>query len=833
MCQLMLYTNRLSGLWQSVMASGVGGDVRYSLGRLLRTPATTAAIVATLALGVGANAALFNVINSVLFKSFLPSAARDLVVIGSTLDGQGGLTSKEIEAVRIGGAEQFGGFGGVRMVRLAVTVGDRSTRVLGESVFGEYFAALGVEPLRGRLLQAADDASVSGAVCVVSERLATAIGSTSGDLLGRNITVADQSVTVVGIVAGAFRGLNAPNVFGIDVWIPSRVLPEGVVRATGSSVPRMNVFARLRPGVTTKQATQYVRALLQDSQPRVGTATWTVVPLRAVFSDNPPVFFVAAAALLSFAALVLFITCANVANLLLASVSGRTLEISVRIALGASTTRIARLVIMETVIVLALGTALGIMVSVAVPAALSALPPADTNGWTPHLDLAPDWRVFGYASLAPGLAAFLMGAMLARRAVGVEAIAAMTAAAGIGGATSRQEGLRVRLMAGQVAGVFVLLATAALLHRVTSEEARRFQQFETSNAIVGNLDFRLSGFDATRATVARRRILESAATAPGVTGAAFASALPGPRIAGRLRVERADPTGGAGVSGLESPLISISQDFFRVVGLVVARGRSFSASDTAGSEPVVIVSEGIASELWPGGDAIGSLVRLGKGERDELLAQVVGVVVDPPRQRATRRSEPVLYVPLEQRPSAGMALVLLTSGPGPYAERARTLSAAVAAVEPGVPAALAGTVSDQAAQAVSGQRWMGVVATALALLGLTVAVVGLYGVVARMVAERARELAIRRSLGASAGDIYWLVGRDGLRMVCLGLAAGIPLAVVTGYSLRSMLIDVKPYDLTAFGEATLVILVVAVGACMLPVWSLLRREPQTALRSGL
>ena len=802
-------------------------EIRLAARLLFRAPAFACCAVVALALGIGAGTAIFGVVNAVALKPLVAPHAAELVRF--SLVERGDVSRRAVLAPEVvrrlletphASLMQVSAFRGVR---LAASFRGNTRPVLTESVAGPYFDALGIPAVAGRVLGPVDHDAAASGVAVVSERLWRTWMQAAPDALGDTIVVAGRRLTVVGIVAAAFKGLAGPNLTSTDLWVPSQAMPAG-------ARPVAFVFARLRPGFDVERADAEVRVLhgtLDPAHPGRG-----LIAQAGVIPRPPASLYLAGSALVTVSGLVLAIVAASLTNLLLARGFGRRAEIAIRLALGAGRGDITRLLAIEVGLLTLAAGALAVGIAFATARALSGslLPSAP---FIVSLDASPDWRVFLYTAVASTSVAVGIVAALAAQASRVDALAALTSSGGAGGATWRGGAVRLRLVASQVAGSTVLLVIAGVFVRSTLTELAFDPGYAPAGAAIGWIDHDEQGHDAARASGVQDRLLRELRATPGVTHAALASQLPGNRSGAYVHV----------VSDAAGPrstyLRRVTEDFFAAIRLPVRRGRVFTADETARADAVVVVSESAAAALWPKLDPIGRTLQFVRpsdtpggaaslAQRTEPF-RVVGVVADARTRSPDPRDRQVVFLPFDAYDPGGERGVALVVRAASDAAALQALRLSVQRAHPEI-TLYAHTLQEEIATGAAALRLTATVLASVGLLGALIAFTGLYGVIAHLAVQRRRELSIMRALGARPPALYRMIAADGCRTLLIGILPGLALAVGCGFVLRQYFWDLDPLDWQALTAVPATVLLVGLLATLLPFRSLLRQDTYAELR---
>jgi predicted permease len=801
-------------------------DAAYAVRTLRRAPVFTAVAVASLALGIGANAAIFSLADAILLRP-LPSI-REPERLATLAPGP--QTYPDYRDYR-DLSTAWDGLAAFRERRVSLGVGTTARLARVAIVSGNYFSVLGTPAFRGRTILPRDDAPGAGErVVVISYGLWQREFAADPAVLGRMVELNGAAFTVVGVAPPGFRG---PQVVGNpSVWIPINSWPSV---ATGEFLQLdiesrtwgwLTVIGRLRPSIDIGAAERELEVIAErlrraHGPGSRGRADVTLRPaVQTVMGSGargPTVRFMAVLA--AVAGIALLVACANVANLQLARAVARAREIGVRLALGAGRGRLVRQLVTENVVLAVLGGAAAIGVSrfMVRSASVVSLP-----GGVSVADLAGNVStrvvVFTFAvACAVGIA---FGLVPALRASNPELVGALKDT----GSTSPRSGLRLRgaLVASQIALCLVLLAGAGLFLRSLQQALRVDLGFRPSGVAVATFHLGLQRYDSVRAQVFYDRLAERLRALPGVEAVGWATSLPFGsdneifvRPAGVTFADGTVPT---------AVVTYVSADFFRTIGIPIVRGRALDERDRAGAPGAAVISEAMAARLWPGHDPI--------GRRFNGNITVVGVAQDIRFRDLTGRPEPYLYGSLPQIMSTlGLEPVsLAVRASGDLGRVHAAIGREVRALDERVPIIEPRSLDDLVAAVLLLQR---VGATLLSLFGvltLVLAAVGVYGVLASVVGRRTREIGIRVALGARPAEVVAMVLRQSFVVVAGGVVAGLVLALAAAKGIASLLFDVGPTDPLTFATATAALVTVGLAASYVPARRATRINPTEALR---
>jgi predicted permease len=802
----------------------LGQDLRYALRTCRGNPGFTTVVTLTLAIGIGANTAIFSLLHTVLLRELPVDNPQDLVFIRTAEERALGAAPPYpyFDHIRSEGSS-FSGMAAFAADELRVEVDGAVEQVFGQVASGNYFQVLGVAPAAGRLMTAADE-RLDPPVAVLGYGYWQRRFGASPDAIGRTLSFQNRAFTIVGVTAPRFQGLDPGR--QVDVTLPITQNPAMLGNATARW---FNAVARLRPGVAVQQAAAQANVSFQSFR---ASRTQSDTPARARFDrieltpasrglDQLRARFSGPLSVMTMVTgILLLITCANLSGLLLVRGAMRRREFALRLTVGAGSVRLAKQLLTETAVLVLLGATSGLLVA---HAAIDALTGFFATGRRPILlDVHYDWRLLVYAvgvTLATGM---LTGVWPAVRALRVPP---QTAIKETGPRGQRLAGRRV-LVAGQVALSLALLVAAALFARTMVNLRAVDLGFDPSGVLTMSLTPELppdAGVGAREQLWARW--LERVRGLPGVRSASLSVLTP---LSGRNTVTS------IAVPGInvrnEVRLNHVSDDYFRTFDIAVLAGRSFTPQDAAGAIHVIVLNESAARAAFAGRSPLGEHVELvGLGGPDRY--RVVGVVGDYKHLSVRESAQPFAFVPLSQPANPISRLTLSVSlAPGP------SLAGAVANE---IRAVHANTlVSDvigaeaQIDETLVSERLLARLATGLAVLVLALAAIGLYGIVSFAVAARTPEFGVRLALGASRSRIATGVIAEAMLPVVAGVALGLPLALVTARAAQRLLFGITPADAISYLVGAGSLMVVATAAAWLPARRACGLDPAETLRRG-
>jgi putative ABC transport system permease protein len=801
-------------------------DITYALRRLYKAPGFTAIAVVTLALGIGANSAIFSVVEGVLLRPLPYPEADRLVGVFHVYDGHRAVMSGPNFVDAALHSRSLENAAAIHRDRVILTGEGEPVRLDAAVVSASLFDVLRVRPLLGRTFNADEDTPGKTNVIVLSYGLWQQRFGGASDVVGRRISIDGVQKEVIGVMPKSFT-----YPAGRVAWLPLEYDENFVTKQRGAW--QFAAIARLKAGVSEQQAAAEVGAIGRNLARQYPDANdkleITVLSLHeAIVGDVRRSMLV----LLGAVGFVLLIACANVANLLLARAAARESEMAVRAALGAGRGRLVRQLLTECVILASAGGGLGLLLAVWVVAFLAGLEPDGI----PRLDaVRVDGAVIAFTlgiSVITGLVSGMFPAIHSTRGV-----SGALKDAGRGAISSRG-GNRMRgaLVVVELALALMLLVGAGLLMRSFVRLQSVDPGFRPDNALTFDLSLPDSRYGEDPQIVAfYDRLMPGLAALPGVRSAAAVMGLPlsgmqfdiSFKVAGRAPLRPAD-----------EPSMEIrvaSPEYFSTMGIPVKRGRGFTDRDTASSPQVVVITDSAAQRYFPGEDPIGKTITLGWGKRDRKGVrtagggQVVGIVGDIKDAGLSEPDPPQLYMPLRQWPISSMSIVLKTvTPPGSLTEAVR---AQVYAVDPNLPVSNVRTLEQIVSRSVSQPRFYVLLLGVFAALALALAAIGIFGVLSYAVSQRTREIGIRMALGAQGRSVVGLVVRQAMGLVAIGLTAGTIAALFVSQTLTKMLFSVRPTDPATFTAVALLLAAVALLASYLPARRATRVDPIVALRA--
>lgn len=811
-------------------------SLKFAFRQLLKNPGFTVVAVLTLALGIGANTAIFSVVDQLLVRPLPVNEPDRLVLIGQARrDGQPDFDfNYPLFRDYQRGNTVFSQLAASSELDVGLGTGGATERRRALAVSGNYFTLLGVEPALGRTFAVNEGVEVDDApVVVLSHGLWQRQFGADPQVIGRHVTVNASPFTIIGVAPREFAGTSRAS--APDLYLAITMYGSLTGPLQGGEHPLrtrfftwLSMMGRLRDGVTLDQAQVAMTTLAQQVRAATPANTSTnlvVLPGAQGFSHELNDARLPMNLLLVTAALVLLIACANLANLQLARATGRTREVAIRLALGAGRGRIVRELLGESVLLACGGGVLGMVVAVWLVAVFGRFRPANA---TIELGSGLDLRVLLFAFGVSVLTGVLFGLAPALRASRPQLVPELKGGMGATEPRVSRWNLRGALVVLQVALSLLVLVSAGLCVRSLRNLRQLEPGFEPSRVVLMSLDLGLNNYSRPQAREFYVRLIERVRTLPGIEAASLALTTPLSGSAPGMSVERVE---GYQPGPGERPVGDfniVAGDYFRAVGVPIRQGRDFSAADSAKGPAVVVVNEAFARRYWPGQDAVGK--RLWQhGPDGGVATEVVGVVGSTPNRRLTDSPRPAFFFPLTQKPEAAMTLVVRTG-----LEPAGTiglLRELVKSLDSNVPVFGVRTLAEQKDGSLALQRMAATLLGGFGLLALLLAALGIYGVLAYSVSRRTREIGVRLALGAQVGDVLRLVLRRGLGLTGMGLALGLLAALATTRLLGGFLFGIQPLDPVTIGTVITLLALVALLACWLPARRATCVDPMVALRA--
>ena len=843
--------------WESA-ADSLAQDIRYGIRQIFRTPGHSAVAILSLALGIGANTAIFTLMNDLLLRQLPVRDPQQLVSFGDGTSS-GVIESSDPGAYDIfpyefyrrivaqpdsplAGMTAFGSFTLTVSVRTGDSSAGPAAQAASQLVSGDFFKVLEAQPMMGRTLQPSDTAVEGGnPVVVVSHNYWQLRLASDPHAVGRVIRVNGMPYTVIGVMPPRFYGVELDQ-YAPDIWLPITMQPQVMMSATLLKPDGMywiHMAGRLQPGSSTAQAQTWVseqfrRFLLDrpghpadaDRHKVIANTYVPLLPLGAGLSVIRDQYEKPLCVLMGMVGVVLLIACANLANLLLAKMASREREFAARLALGSSRARIVRQILVETMLLAFGGGALGLALAFAFTKALIHFL---ADGGAAVLSAAPDVHVLLFTlavSLATGLLFGTAPAWRGSRSTVAGTLNAQSRT--VGGAATRSRFMPRLLVAAQVMLSVILVAMAGLLLRTLHNLAAQDTGMDREHVLVVQTSAKLAGYQSAQLNALYNRILDGIDALPGVRSAAISGAPPMSNgswgspitIAGRP----VDPH-----EDISTQLNRVSAGYFETLGIPLLQGRVIGPQDTGSALQAAVVNRTFAQRYFPKGDAIGHTFTVADpGVHGSW--QIVGVVKDAHYNRPGEEPRPFTYLALPQLSGDdAYAYCLQVRAAGDPKQIAGEVRSALTQIDPNLPIVM-DTLSETVDHQIRQQAFMSQLSAFFSLLALTLACLGLYGVMTYSVVRRTSEIGVRMALGASRPRVLWIVLRESLLLLAFGIALGVPAALAASRLIRAGLYGVEPWDPATILMAAGAIAVVVTAAACLPARRATKIDPMVALR---
>ncbi|HEY9285575.1 MAG TPA: ABC transporter permease [Pyrinomonadaceae bacterium] len=804
-------------------------DLRYGARRLWKTPGFTLVAAVSLALGIGANTAIFSLVDTVLLRPLPVERPGELYKLFGTLNSgadvtiQSHLNYKDYRDR----SEVFAGLLAYRFAPVSLSRGGDNQRVWGYLASGNYFDVLGVRPALGRGFLAEEDRTPgSHPVAVLSHAAWHRRFGADPAIINRQITLNGRAFTVVGVAPEGFVGTEVA--YAPEVWVPlamAREIEPGSSWLESREQDNLFAVGRLKPNVSAAQAEaslqNLTRQLAAEHPAENGGRGVRLGPPGLFIPDIRDAVVRFAGVLMAVVVLVLLLACVNLANLLLARAAERRKEIAIRVALGASRARLVRQLVTEGLLLAAVGGALGLLLATWINYLVMAIQlPTDIALF---FDLRIDRRVLAFTaalSLVTGVLFSLLPALQSSKPELVPALKDDSATSGF-----RRSRLRNALVVAQVALSLVLLVGAGLVMRSLDAARRMRPGFNPENAVALSFDVGLQGYDEAKGRDFQRRALERARQLPGVASAALVYNLP---LSINYNSTTIHAEGQPAASSSNLPLAVpnyVTPGYFETMGIGL-RGRDFAEQDNKLESRVAVVNETFARRFFPGQDPLGR--RFNFSGPDQPYWEVIGVAADGKYESLGEAPKAAVYRPLLRDYNTNVTLVARTEG-DPRAAVAG-LRREVQALDPQLPLFDVKTLAEHMSIPLFPARMAAAALGSFGLLALVLAAVGIYGVMSYVVAGRTREIGVRMALGARPADVIRLIVGQGMALALAGLGAGLLFALALARLLRGLLYGVSPADPATFAGISLLLALVALAACYVPARRATRVDPVEALR---
>jgi predicted permease len=813
-------------IWISNRVSTLSQDLRYGLRMLCKNPGFTLVAVITLALGIGANTAIFSVVNAVLLRP-LPYRDPDrIVTIGNY---RGNLNHVNvIDADVLDWREQakvFEQIAAFTADAVDLTGVDEPERLTAGLVSANLFETLGVVPAYGRTFTPAEDEPGSTQVVILSHRLWQRRFGLDPQIIGQTLTLGGQSRTVIGIMPPRFQLLGE-----FDLWLPLALDVNQRLRIN-RPLRIVRVIARLRPGVTLEAARTDL-SVIREKQRQTSPNSLSDVDVNVIGLQEKLVGDLRLALLILFGAVafVLLIACANVANLLLARAAARQKEMAIRAAMGAGRFRLVRQLLTESLLLSLAGGAAGLLVAMWSINLFVKLNPGDIARIE---ESSLDGRVLGFTCalvVIVGLVAGIFPALQASETDVNETLKTHSAVQSGGRGASRS---LHALMIAEFALTIMLLVGAGLMIKSFFHLLAIPKGFNPDNLLTLSLSPSFAKYPpaSTRRRAYYQESLARVETLPGVQSAGLASFLPlaGTSGSGSFKIEGRPPFERGKEPSAQNNLIS--HDYFRTMGIALRAGRTFTAQDGAEAPPVAIINETMARRFFPNENPIGHRL---VSSQSPIPKTIVGVAADTRHFGLDQEVLPEIYTPYLQNPNFIMKLIVRAASDSSNTANLSSLAVAirnqVRSVDINVPVNQVVTMDERLSDSVAPRRFQMLLFAIFAAVALVIATVGIYGVLSYAVSQRTHEIGIRMALGAQGIDVLWLVVGQGMRVTLIGVALGLAAALAVTRVMENLLFNVSPTDSATFASITLLLVIVALLASYIPARRATKLDPLMSLR---
>ena len=851
---MLTVNSKRLGLVTSPMA-----QLRLAFRTLFRSPFITLVAIVSLALGIGANAAIFSLFNQMLLRDLPVEAPDQLVNLANpgpkpgsqTCNNQGDCDEvfsyamfRDLEKVQ----QVFTGIAAHRNFGANLTYRGQTINGEGMLVAGSYFPLLGLQPLHGRLFSPDDDRTIGGhPLVVLSEEYWRTRFDSNPAVVNDTLIVNGQALTIVGVAPRDFHGTSLgtrPHVY-VPLTMRGALIP-GFIRPTSNGFENRRsyfayLFARLKPGVSLEQAATGINvpytAILNDVEAALqqGMSEQTMARFKAKQITLAPGYrgqsgmheeaSVPLLLLMSVTGVVLLIACANIANLLLVRGAGRAGEMAVRLSIGANRRQLISQLLLESMVLALLGAAVGILVSRWTLDLIASQLPADA---TATIDFRIDRTVLLFSGLLAIVTGLLFGLFPALHSTRPSLVTTLREDAGQKGAARGASRFRMTLATVQIALSMALLVAAGLFVRSLINVSRVDLGVRTENLITFSVSPELNGYTPERSRALFERIEDELAALPGVTSVSGSLV---PLLAGNNWGSSVSVQGFAAGpdTDVNSRYNEIGPGYFRTVGIPLLAGREFTRADAIGAGKVAIVNETFAKKFNLGRDAVGKYMSDSSGNDVKLDIQIIGLVQDAKYSEVKQQIPPVFYRPYRQNERLGFVGFYVKTAMDPL-QLMPSIQGVISKLDPNLPVEELKTLDQQVRENVFLDRMISTLSASFAILATILAAVGLYGVLAYTVAQRTREIGVRMALGADSGSVRRMVLRQVAVMTVIGAVIGLAGAVALGRGAQSLLFEMQGTDPLVFASATALLALVAFAAGFVPAQKAAQVDPMIALR---
>jgi predicted permease len=810
-------------------------DLRYGLRSLRKTPAFTAAAVLTIALGVGANTAVFSLVDAVLLQSLPVQNPKELVfleVAGTA--GRNGPPPYPCIARLRAETSSFTGMAASNSDELRIEIDGRDEKVMGQIASGNYFEVLGVRPALGRLMTAEDE-KLNPPIAIISDRYWRRRFGGDPAVIGKTISFRDQTFTIAGVTPPEFWGLKPGS--PIDLTLPITIERKSMESSETWWI--QSVVARLKPGATASQAQAESNVVFQsfmsDTQiasdmvgkhfhhVELGPAAHGMDVLRRRFSK--PLYV-----LMGVVSLVLLMAAANIANLLLARGIARSREFAIRMATGAGRMRLVRQLLTETLLLFGFGAIPGVIFARWGVGVIEGLFAQGRRAIT--LEATLNWRILAFTLTVTLIAGILAGLFPAWRAFRTDPEQAMREGQARSGESRGSATLTRTLVAFQVALSLVLLVSAVTFVRTLVNLRNIDPGFQNEQALTMSIEVPDAYLKAGKSAAIWNRALDAVRQIPGVREAGIATFTP---LSGRDRGQRVQVRGYQPVSGENGAIHvnQISEGYFETLGIRLLRGRLFTSRDTAGAQQVVLINEAAARKYFGDRDPIGQLVEFNKRGPENPAYQVVGVVRDTKHMNLRESPPPFAFLPIRQpRDIERRVTLAVTSSATGSQTLLQPIRSALARVDSAIFISEVFTVRQQLDSTLLTERLLSGLSAAFGALALVLAAIGLYGVLTYRIGQQRQSIGVRMALGASPSSVALGVLRQSGLVIATGIVAGLPFAILAARTADSMLWGVTSSDPLIYAAGVALLTLVGSASAWIPAKRASAIDPAEALRHG-
>ena len=808
-------------------------DMRYSLRLLAKRPGFTAIAVITLALGIGANTAIFSLVNTVLLRPFPVAHPGELYALSVTGKNDAILAFSYPNYVDFRDRNDvLAGVYATRIAPMSLSRSGNNERIWGYLVSGNYFEVLGVGAVQGRTFTAEEDrARLASPVAVLSYGCWKRRFGADTAIVGQDVLINGHSFKIIGVTPEGFSGTEM--IYTPEIWVP--MMMQEWIEPGNPWLDRrstQNIFAtgRLKPNVTRQQAEASLNVLaaqLGKEYPDTDEGQTIQLMLPGFIIPSIRGAFVSfTAILMATVALVLLIACTNLASLLLARATERRREIAIRLAMGASRPRLVRQLLTESALLALLGGALGVLLALwIIDLVVAFKPPLDVPI---TLELSLDWRVLVFSLFVSLITGIVFGLVPALQATNPDLVPALRDASLQTGA--RRSRLRSSLVVAQIALSLVLLIAAGLVLRALGRLQTMNPGFAVENGLKMDFDIGLQGYDQTRGQEFYRQLIERVASVSGVRSASLTTLFPLSinYSSNGIYIEGQAPVRGADVPN--AMVASVGLKYFGTMSIPMLAGRDFSESDNDKAPPVVVVNEAFAHRFFPEARSLEEVIgkRLSFRSPEGPFIQIAGIARDGKYWSIGETPTPFVYSPMLQSYSSSATLAVRTSG-DPKA-LAGAIRGTVAELDAALPVYDVKTFEEHLSFSLFPARIVATLLVSFGGLALLLAAVGIYGVTAYSVSQRTREIGIRMALGAARGDILKLTLSHGLKLASMGLVIGLAAAFALTRLMESVLYGVSATDAMTFISISVLLAGVVLAASFIPARRALKVDPMVALR---